>query len=216
MIPENPSSHRPASVQSPGVRSHPAAPEIVPIQLRLHTWKFAVLGIPFDLRMYSSSSRRLIIPTTHHYEPAPSQPVSPPRHRHANVTARLTKSPRSDSLASTPTTHRPPHIWWSDLGSFHLVTQTQISGYQLYAVEKWYDLSFLSCFKCSAIAGSLSERVSSRRSLSLPVTLSTRWIPNYFCASRPNLSRYLSRSSNPRTACPRAKPKPSLTMQSVP
>ncbi|KZS97577.1 hypothetical protein SISNIDRAFT_546672 [Sistotremastrum niveocremeum HHB9708] len=87
--------------------------------------------------MYSSSSRRLIIPTTHHYEPAPSQPVSPPRHRHTNVTARLTKSPRSDSLASTPTIHRPPHIWWSDLGSFHLVTQTQISGYQLYAVEKW-------------------------------------------------------------------------------
>lgn len=87
--------------------------------------------------MASSSSLRILMPTVR--DPSPRRA---PQRAQTTGTNRLSRRPRSPDFDNQPIIPVEPEIvgkhWFGITAQFEVVEETrQLSGYQMYAVEKW-------------------------------------------------------------------------------
>lgn len=90
-----------------------------------------------SLSLNPGTPRYLLLPDTHPPAPQflPSTNHRTPRSKHASN--RFSLSSRNGSLDFTPAVVNPQSNWLKSLGRFVIVRESELVGYQLYAVEKW-------------------------------------------------------------------------------
>lgn len=94
------------------------------------------------LILNANTPRRLLIPTVRPVRVA-STPAPAPRQRQQPPGGTLRKQPKQAAAVDAATGVLPPVApWLATLGKFEVVqAQTEIEGYQIYAVEQWCALA---------------------------------------------------------------------------